>query len=70
MTVTEARKRANAKYMKDNVKQVIVRFYPKDAALYEWVKEQGGAPWVREQLRRMMEEGQRDSGDAAEQRVQ
>lgn len=40
MPASEAQKRANAKYRKNNVKQVITRFYPADADLYEFVKSQ------------------------------
>lgn len=38
MPASDAQKRANAKYRKNNVKQVITRFYPADADLYEFVK--------------------------------
>lgn len=38
MSASEAQKRANAKYRKNNVKQVITRFYPADADLYAFVK--------------------------------
>lgn len=40
MPLSEARKRANAKYAKNNVKQVGLKFYPADEELYEWVKSQ------------------------------
>ena len=35
--VTAAQKRANAKYKKEKVKQVVVTFSPVDADLYEWL---------------------------------
>ena len=40
--VSEAQKRARNAYMKKNVKQVVVRFYPgdDDAAMYAWIKSQ------------------------------
>lgn len=34
---SEAQKRANAKYRKEKMKQVVVTFSPKDADLYEWL---------------------------------
>lgn len=40
--VSEAQKKANAKYRRENVKQVVVRFYPgeEDAAVYAHLKSQ------------------------------
>lgn len=35
---SEAQNRASAKYRKENVKQVILRFYPKDHDVYEFLK--------------------------------
>lgn len=46
--VSEAQKRASAKYVKNNVKQLIVRFYPGDEDLYAWAKSQ---PLISEYLR-------------------
>ena len=40
MPLSEARRRANAKYAKNNVRQVGLKFYPAEADLYEWVKSQ------------------------------
>lgn len=40
MPLPEARKRANAKYAKANVKQVGFKFYPAETDLYEWTKAQ------------------------------
>ena len=40
MPLSEARRRANAKYAKNNVRQVGLKFYPAEANLYEWVKSQ------------------------------
>ena len=34
---TDAQKRANAKYRREKVKQVVVTFSPVDADLYEWL---------------------------------
>lgn len=40
MVVTEAQKRANAKYKRDKTKTALVRFYPSEAKLYEWLNSQ------------------------------
>ena len=40
MTQSDARKRANARYARKNVKQVGLKFYPSESDLYEWVKSQ------------------------------
>lgn len=40
MPLSDARKRANAKYAKANVKQVGIKFYPAETDLYEWSKAQ------------------------------
>lgn len=40
MPLSEARKRANAKYAKANVKQVGIKFHPAETDLYEWTKAQ------------------------------
>ena len=40
MAVTEAQKRAKAKYYDGKVKKILLEFYPKDAELYEKVQEQ------------------------------
>lgn len=37
---SEAQKRAAAKYKRDNVKTKLLRFFPKDMDLYEWVEQQ------------------------------
>lgn len=43
-----AQNKATNEYRKRNVKQVVVRFYPKDDALYEWVKSNGGSPYLKQ----------------------
>lgn len=56
MARTEAQKRANAKYVKANVKQIGVTFYPKDHDLYEWMKSNAySGAWLKELARREME---------------
>lgn len=37
---TEAQKRAKAKYDASNVTRKMLRFYPKDADLLEWLEQQ------------------------------
>lgn len=41
--VTEAQKRAIAKYQREKMKQVSVKFSPNEADIYEWVKSQEGS---------------------------
>ncbi len=43
-----AQSKAVAEYRKRSVKQVVVRFFPKDAELYGWVRSQGGAAYLRD----------------------
>lgn len=45
---SEAQKKATAKYRREHVKQLVVRFYPKDAELFDYVKNQGGAAFLKE----------------------
>ena len=45
---TEAQKRAVARYRKRHVKQIVVRFWPKDKELYEAVKAKGGATYLKQ----------------------
>lgn len=41
--VTEAQKRAIAKYQREKMKQVSVKFSPNETEIYEWVKSQEGS---------------------------
>lgn len=55
MTVSEAQKRANGKYRKEKVKQVVVRFYPSDADAYAWLKsKENVSGYLKELIRRDM----------------
>ena len=45
---TEAQNRATANYRKQNVKQITVRLYPREAELYNWIKEAGGSPYLKQ----------------------
>lgn len=53
MAISEAQKRANAKYRKNNVRQVIVKFYPGDEAMYEFVKSK---PSMNEYIKNLIRE--------------
>lgn len=56
MAVSEAQKRANEKYRRENVKQMAVRFYPGDADIYEYARAQGNfAGYVKDLIRADME---------------
>lgn len=59
---TDAQKRANAKYKRDKVKQVVVAFSPVDAELYEWLGTQPSKAGtikrlLREEMRRQLGNG-------------
>ena len=54
--VSEAQKRANEKYRKSSVKQAVVRFYPGDEDLWEWLQSQPNRQgYLRELIRGDME---------------
>ena len=56
MPVSEAQRRANEKYRKANVKQAVVRFYPAEAELYEWLQAQDNkSGYTKELIRRDMQ---------------
>lgn len=60
MALTDAQKRANAKYARDKVKQVGVKFYPADEELYEWVKSRDNVQgYIKELIRADMERERR-----------
>lgn len=40
MALTDAQKRAKAKYRSNTVKKILVEFYPSDAELYDKVQSQ------------------------------
>lgn len=40
MPLSDARKRANAKYAKEKVRQVGIKFYPSERDIYEWLQGQ------------------------------
>lgn len=60
--VSDAQKRATAKYRRENVRQLVVRFYPKDAELYDFIRERGGSAYLkgladRERLAERIDDG-------------
>ena len=46
--VSDAQSKATNEYRKRSVKQIIVRFYPKDGELYDFVKSRGGSTFLKE----------------------
>ena len=40
MPPSEAQKRATAKYVREKVRSLSIRFYPADYELLDWIKEQ------------------------------
>lgn len=54
--LTDAQKRAQAKYNKVNVRQMAVRFYPSERDLWEWLENKGNkAGYIKELIRADME---------------
>lgn len=58
---TDAQKRAEMKYRREKVKQVVVTFSPADADLYEWLGTQPSKAGtikrlLREEMRRLLGE--------------
>ncbi len=49
--MTEAQKRAKAKYVSEKVSRIEIRFYPKDARLLDFAKSLGSAG-IKELLER------------------
>lgn len=56
MPQTDAQKRATARYVKNNVHTLSVRFFPKDKDLWEWIATQDNKQeYMRELVRQDME---------------
>lgn len=54
---SDAQKRANAKYRREKMRQIVVCFYPADMDLYDWVKSQPNiTAYVKGLIRADMEE--------------
>ena len=59
MPVSDAQKRANEKYRKENVKQLSVRFYPGEHDLYDFLKSQDNvAGFIKKLVREAMDASQ------------
>ena len=57
--VSDAQKRANEKYRKENVKQIAVRFYPGEHDIYEYLKSKNNVSgYVKQLIRNNMESAQ------------
>ena len=55
MALTDAQRRAKAKYKSNNVKKILVEFYPSDAELYEKLQEQPNKQgYIKELIRKDM----------------
>nr|DAQ04697.1 MAG TPA: INTRON-ENCODED ENDONUCLEASE I-PPOI/DNA COMPLEX (HOMING ENDONUCLEASE-DNA), INTRON, DNA.8A [Caudoviricetes sp.] len=56
MALTEAQRRAQAKYVRETVKQTTVRFYPKESDLWEWLgSQENKAGYIKDLIRADME---------------
>lgn len=55
---TEAQKRAVAKYQREKMRQINIKFSPNEHDLHEWVKRQGGTAsgYVKDLIRKDMQE--------------
>lgn len=55
---TEAQKRATAKYQKEKMKQIAIRFSPNELALYEHLKSQDNiSGYIKQLIRKDMGRG-------------
>lgn len=53
MALTDAQRRAKAKYKSNNVKKILLEFYPSDMELYEKVQEQPNKQgYIKELIRK------------------
>ena len=56
MQQSEAQRRAKAKYQKEKVRQVVVRFYPSDQEILDYLEQQGNmGGYIKELIKRDME---------------
>ena len=52
MAVSESQKRANAKYKRDRTKSAVIRFYPSELPLWEWLNSQANkAGYIKQLIR-------------------
>ena len=61
MALTEAQKRAQAKYVRETVKQTTLRFYPKERDLWDWLGAQENKAGYLKALIRADMEARRDA---------
>ena len=54
MAMTDAQRAADAKYKREHVSTVSVRFYPADARLRDYVREHGGSTLLKDLVRSRM----------------
>lgn len=53
MALTDAQRRAKAKYKSNNVKKILVEFYPSEMELYDKVQEQPNKQgYIKELIRK------------------
>ena len=55
MPMTDAQKRADAKYKKRNVSTMTIRFFPADKPLHAFIREHGGSTYLKDLARREMQ---------------
>lgn len=55
MSMTEAQKRADAKYKRESTKSILVRFYKGDMPVYDHIRESGGSTYLKDLARREMQ---------------
>ena len=55
MPMTEAQKRADAKYKREKVKSIRVRFYRDDMPVYDHIRESGGSTYLKDLAKRDMQ---------------
>lgn len=61
MPMSDAQKRASERYRKKSVRQFLLRFYPADVELWEWLQEQ---PQKQEYLRRLIRQDMERGGSS------
>lgn len=54
--VSEAQKRANEKYRRENVKQISLRFYPSEQDVYDFIKSKSNVSgYIKDLVRQDMD---------------
>lgn len=58
MAVSDAQRRANAKYRREKTKQVVTTFYPADGDIYDYLcKQPNKSGYIKQLIRRDMNRG-------------